>query len=53
LDVRYLSSPCSLEIANGVLKLCDRVLLCTCVELETMITYDYGLFLVNSHADMS
>jgi hypothetical protein len=52
-DVRYLSSPCSLEIANGVLKLCDRVLLCTCVELETMITYDYGLFLVNSHADMS
>jgi hypothetical protein len=47
-----ISSPCSLESANGVLKLCDRVLVWTCVELETMVTYESVLFLVCSYADM-
>jgi hypothetical protein len=51
-NVRYLSSPWSLESANGVLKLCDRVLVWTCVELETMITYEFVLFLACSYADM-
>jgi hypothetical protein len=41
-----------LEIVDGVLELCDRVLVCTCVEMDAVITCEYGLFLLYGFADM-